>query len=149
MHVHLVPATSDDRTWLDQLRRDVYQDLFVATWGGWDEERHLRHFASTWDRGSIHVVEVDGERVGMIQVFDEDDALHIGEIQVQCEHQGRGIGTRLLVDVMARGRAEGRSVTLSTGLQNHRAVRLYERLGFGHVGRSETHVHMTWEPSEA
>ena len=33
----LVPASIEDRAWLERLRRYVYQDLFKATFGKWDE----------------------------------------------------------------------------------------------------------------
>ena len=114
----------------------------MATWGGWNEDRHLRHCAECWRRGNIYIVEHEGERVGMIQITEHDHATEVGEIQLQPSHQGRGIGTRLLRDAMERAHAQGKKLCLSTGLQNHRAVKLYERLGFRHLSPSETHFHM-------
>ena len=69
MRLELIPATDADRWWIDGLRRAVYRDLFFATWGGWDEARHLRHSEACWARGSICVVEVDGVRVGMMSLL--------------------------------------------------------------------------------
>jgi len=142
----LVPATSEDQPWLEQLRRAVYRDLFFATWGGWDEARHLRHCAECWARGGIYCIEVDGERIGMIPLLERPDAMEIGEIQIQPTHQGCGIGTRLLCDTIALAHAQRKKVSLSTGLQNHRAIALYERLGFRHVAQTETHHPMEYEP---
>ena len=149
MDLRLEPAAERDRAWLDQLRRAAYRDLFIATWGGWDEARHARHFAASWERGHVQLVHAGGDRVGMLQVFTEPDVLRIGEIQIHPAHQGQGIGTRLLTDVLARAEEQGRGVALSTGLHNHGAVRLYERRGFHVVDRTATHVHMTWRPSRA
>ena len=83
----------------------------------------------------------------MIQLHEHPDRVEVGEIQIQPSHQGRGIGSRVLQDVQARAHAQGKKVSLSTGLLNRRAVRLYERLGFQHASRSETHVHMQSVPS--
>ena len=47
---------------------------------------------------------------------------------------------------MAQAHRQRKKVSLSTGLKNERAVRLYERLGFKHVSRSDTHIHMASEP---
>lgn len=146
MALPLTPATAHDRGWLDQLRRAVYADLFVATWGAWDEERHLRHLASCLDRGSIQLVEVAGERVGMLQVLEDDHALEVAEIQIAPAHQGRGIGSRLLREVITRAHRAGKPLALSTGLQNHRAISLYHRLGLRETRRTETHVHLSIEP---
>ena len=139
MDYQLVAATEDDRQWLEQLRRSVYRDLFFATWGDWDEGRHLRHCSECWDQGNIFCVEVDGVRVGMIQLFDGPDAIEVGEIQISPSYQGRGIGSMLLRDTVSEAQANRKKVLLSTGLKNYRASSLYRRLGFDHTGQTETH----------
>lgn len=44
MNYRLIPATVADETGLERLRREVYQELFYATFDAWDESRHLRQF---------------------------------------------------------------------------------------------------------
>ena len=83
MGYQLVPVVPKDEAWLEQLRRSVYRELFFATWGSWDEARHLRHCAECWERGGISSVEIDSVRVGMIQLFDHPDGVEIGELQIQ------------------------------------------------------------------
>ena len=139
MRYQLTPAGAHDQEWLEQLRRAVYRELFFATWGAWDEARHLRHCAECWERGEIFLIEVDGSRVGMIQLFEHTDTIEVGEIQIEPRHQNRGIGTRLLRDTVARAHAQRKTVALSTGLKNQRAFELYRRLGFRHVGQTDTH----------
>src|SRR5439155_15875667 len=94
MDYELVPASLEDRTWLERLRRDVYHDLFQATFGGWDEVRHMRHFTECCERGGIFIIKVKGAAVGMIQVFDNIDVVKIGEIQIQPSRQNQGISAR-------------------------------------------------------
>ena len=67
---------------LERLRRDVYQELYMATFGSWDEGRHVRQFGECLIRGGISIIEVYRVRVGMIQLFDQPDAVE-GEIQIQ------------------------------------------------------------------
>ena len=141
----LVPALIKDKAWLECLRRDVYQDLFTATFGGWDEVRHTRHFNECWERGRISIIKVNGVPVGMIQLFEQADAVEVGEIQIQPSHQSQGIGSRILKDIVARARKERKKVTLSVGLKNGRALQLYQRLGFRKVAQSETHHHMVFD----
>src|SRR5436309_8232800 len=94
----LVPASIEEKGWLEHLRRDVYQELFKATFGGWDEARHARQFAECWERGCISIIKVDGAPVGMIQLFEQPDAVEVGEIQIRPSHQSEGIGSRVLKD---------------------------------------------------
>ena len=146
MDYRLIPTTTEDQDWLEQLRRSVSQDLFIATWGGWDEARHLRHCTECWERGGIKLIEVDGVRVGMIQLFENTDAVEVGEIQIHPANQGRGIGTRVLLDTIARAHAQRQKVCLSTGLKNRRAFALYQRLGFRRVAQTDSHDHMECKP---
>ena len=119
--------------------------LFAVS-GGWDEALHLRNCRECWEDGEISAIDIDGVRVGMIQLFEHVDAVEVGEIQVHPSYQGRGIGTRLLQDTIAQAHAQRKKVSLSTVLQNHRAIKLYQRLGFVHVAQTETHHHMESEP---
>jgi ribosomal protein S18 acetylase RimI-like enzyme len=146
VHYRLVPAVADDQPWLDHLRRSVYRELFIATFGDWDEERHVRHTSECWNRGHISIIEVDGVRVGMVQLFDEPDSVEVGEIQIQPSHQSRGIGGRVLSDTVEQAHKRGKGVKLSVALKNERAYHFYQRLGFRHVAQTETHNLLSCEP---
>lgn len=139
MAYQLVPASSGDEAWLERLRRDVYQELFTATFGGWDQARHARQFGESLNRGGISIIEVDGARVGMIQFFDQPDAVEVCEIQIQPSHQNQGIGSLVLKDTIARVHQKRKKVVLSVALKNERAYRLYQRLGFQKVAHNDTH----------
>lgn len=142
------PARFADRFWLDDLRRSAYRDLFDATWGGWDEARHRRHFAASWGRGGIELLTLNGAPIGMLQVSRSGGVLELEELQIHPSRQGEGWGTRVVRELQAEAREGapdgGTGVALATGLHNIGAQRLYARLGFREVSRSETHVHMEW-----
>jgi ribosomal protein S18 acetylase RimI-like enzyme len=135
----LIAATPAHHEWLESLRREAYADLFQATWGAWDEARHARHFAECLERGHIYIIVVGHNQVGMIQKFDLPEALEIGEIQIRPQDRNHGLGSRVLLDAIANARRDGKTVRLSVALKNFAALRLYERLGFRAIGRSDTH----------
>jgi len=146
MLYQIVPVGPKDEPWLEQLRRAVYQELFFATWGRWDEDRHIRHCAECWDRGGIFCIELEGIRVGMIQLFEDLDSVEVGEIQIEPSHQNQKIGTQVLRDTIGQAHEKRKKVVLSVALKNDRAYRLYQRLGFKTVGQNETHNLMACEP---
>jgi len=74
------------------------------------------------------------------------DNVEIGEIQIHPSHQNQGIGTRILMDTIAHAHGERKKVSLSVGLKNVRAFRLYQRLGFRKVADDETHNHLAFDP---
>ena len=146
MVYQLVPASIEDEAWLERLRRDVYQELFMATFDSWEEARHARQFSECLNRGGISIIEVDGARVGMIQLFDQPDAVEVGEIQIQPSHQNQGIGSRVLKDTIDRVHEHRKKVLLSVALKNERAYHLYQRLGFQKVAHNDTHNLMACNP---
>ena len=135
-------ATEADRTWLEDLRRAAYFDLMVETFGSFEEDRHRRHCDECWHQGHIDIVLVDGSPVGMLQLFDDGARIEVGEIQIDPAHQGGGLGSRLLTEVIEHAEASGRELVLSVALKNLRAKALYERLGFRTTGRNDSHHHM-------
>jgi ribosomal protein S18 acetylase RimI-like enzyme len=97
-------------------------------------------------RRNFHHIEVDGVRVGMIQLFDQPDAVEVGEIQLQSSYQKQGIGSGVLKDVIARVHEQHKKVLLSVALKNEGAYRLYQRLGFQKIGNNDTHNLMVCDP---
>jgi ribosomal protein S18 acetylase RimI-like enzyme len=146
MSYRLVPASDEDEAWLERLRRAAYRELFDTTFGGWDEARHLRQFRECWKQGEISIIEVNGVRVGMIQLFERPNGLEVAEIQILPSHQNLGIGGQVLRDTIARAHEQRRRVLLSVGLRNVRAYELYRRVGFQKVACDETHNHMSNDP---
>lgn len=74
--------------------------------------------------------------VGYIVVWEEGDMLHIANISVHPDYQGRGIGTALMHRAFLRAHLQGFSgLTLEVRVTNERAWRWYQRLGFRIVRR--------------
>ena len=135
-------AYESDNAWLDSLRREVYRDLFFATWGNWDEDRHTRHFTSCLSEGNIQIIEINQTPIGMLQLFNLDDAIEISEIQISSLHQGKGLASQIISDILQKGNNSHKKVTLSTGLKNFGALKLYQKLGFKEVKRTEAKIYM-------
>ncbi|AZC71943.1 ribosomal protein S18-alanine N-acetyltransferase [Pseudomonas chlororaphis] len=71
---------------------------------------------------------------GVIQVII--DEAHLLNITVKPENQGRGLGLRLLEELMKRAyQKDARECFLEVRSSNQIAYRLYERYGFNEVGR--------------
>jgi ribosomal protein S18 acetylase RimI-like enzyme len=146
MRYRLLRVATRDQRWLDRLRRGVYRDLFVATFGSWNEARHVRDTNECWDRGHISIIQVDGERVGMIQILDQAGSVEIGEMEIEPSQQNRGIGGRIMSDIINQAHKRGKSVVVSVALKNDHAYRFCERHGFRQVAQTETHRRLQCEP---
>jgi len=122
-------ATGDDFAFLYDLHRTTIREAVEATWG-WDEAFQHRRFREHFDPAGSQIIVVDGRDVGVLQVEEWGDEVFLGLIEIALSHQGRGLGTRVIKDVMAVAHAEKRPVHLHVLRTNPRARRLYERLGF-------------------
>ena len=90
----------------------------------------------------IYVVRVPGERVvGFCAFWLVFDEIHINNVAMRPAFRGRGLGTALMVHVLAEARRLGaRRATLEVRASNTGALRLYEQLGF-YVAATRRHYY--------
>jgi ribosomal protein S18 acetylase RimI-like enzyme len=103
--------------------------IIEQTWG-WDEAWQRRDFDRRFEEYHASVIECDHRPVGGLLVESRPDSIHIQELQVMPEYQGRGLGTAVVQQVLADAARRAIAVTLSVVPANPRAKQLYERLGF-------------------
>ena len=78
----------------------------------------------------------DGMLVGFGGIWLMVDEAHVTTLAVRPSERSRGVGTMLLLALLAAARDGGAAIaTLDVRVSNLRAQRLYERLGFRPVGR--------------
>jgi len=96
-----------------------------------------------WDGSDRYlVVERDGELVGTLRVSRQEDrgvsSAGIYGFGIVPERQGRGIGRRVLADVVTSLRDEGvERITLEVAVNNDAALKVYESCGFERVGTDD------------
>lgn len=125
MIVTLRPSTPDDLGWLVELRAGVMR-ADLERLGRYDPERVRRRLRDAYDPTVTRVLVVDGRDVGSIALRPDGPVLHLEHFYLVPDLQGRGIGGRVLRDVLADTSSEVRL----TVLQGSPARRLYERHGF-------------------
>jgi ribosomal protein S18 acetylase RimI-like enzyme len=143
MLLALRPATADDERFLLGLRHATMDRHLIASGLTPSEEEHLRRVRIRFDCAEI--VLVDGEPAGLLKVARESGRWDLIQIQFAPAFQGRGLGTRLLEDLVAEARGSGASLVLDV-LKVNPARRLYERLGFVIVGENEHSFDMQLAP---
>ncbi|MCG3180697.1 MAG: hypothetical protein BIFFINMI_03060 [Phycisphaerae bacterium] len=123
-------ATREDTEFVYDLRRTVYREHVVATWGEWDETWQRAHFASQFDAAIAQIILVNGVPVGVVETRHEPHRIFLANICVAPGFQGRGIGSAIIRDLADDARDCGVPLELEVLKVNHDARRLYERLGF-------------------
>jgi ribosomal protein S18 acetylase RimI-like enzyme len=114
-----------------------------------------QQFAAQYSHYGIHyptcernIVERDGEPIGRLWIDEWKDQLRLVDVALMPEWRGSGAGTALVREVLARGAAAGKAVTIHVESFNP-ALRLYQRLGFEHVDTNGMYYLMRWTPPES
>jgi aminoglycoside 6'-N-acetyltransferase len=120
--------------------REILAQPEVARW--WDVEPAdsiVRDLLEDSDEEVHFVVELDGDVIGAIQYFEEQDAAyHHASIDLflSTAHQGKGLG-RDAIRTLARYLFDERGhhrLTIDPALANERAISAYRGVGFRPVG---------------
>ena len=96
--------------------------------------------------GMTSVIEVGHERVGRVRVTRTATCIELPGIQILPRFQGHGIGTAIIENLQGEAAAAGLPVDLEVEKDNPNARRLYERLGFVHVGETAEEYKLRWNP---
>jgi ribosomal protein S18 acetylase RimI-like enzyme len=149
----LRPVRDDDRRFL----RDLYAASRAAELAlvAWDEgakaafvEQQFSaqdaHYRTHYGGASFDVVEVGGRAAGRLYVHRGERDIRVIDILLAPAFRGRGIGGRLLGELVAEAQAGGRVLSIHVEPQNP-ARRLYDRLGFRPVAEHGLYVLMELE----
>ena len=129
MAIRRRPATDADVDFLFALRESSYRTIVEATFGPWLEDQQRLFLANDMAETAYEIVEADGTPIGAIAVAAHADHDLLEDIMIVPSHQGRGIGTAVMRELMDAARARAVSLRLSV-LDANRARALYDRLGF-------------------
>jgi ribosomal protein S18 acetylase RimI-like enzyme len=138
-----------DRDFLFRVYASTRDDLAVLPWPDETKEAFLRQqfdartrdYEARFAEARPAVVLRDGEPVGQLWVSRSQEEVRMLDVALLPEHRGAGVGTSLVVDLLAEGRAQRLPVRLHVRVDSP-ARRLYERLGFHPVGAADVYQMM-------
>jgi len=129
-------AHADEAAWARGLVRAAYQH-YVPRMGREPAPMQV-DYAALIAAEEVHVLVADGERVGLIVLRPDGDALFVENIAIDPGHQHHGHGHALMTFAENEARRLScRRVSLYTHEAMTENLRFYSRLGFREVGRHE------------
>jgi len=138
-------ATAADREFVQAVHHRAYRDVVERQYGHWDETVQEKYFDIAWIAAAHQIILCDNLKCGYCSIESRADELFVDELVIDPAFQGRGIGTRIMEEVINEALARGLPVRLQTHLVN-RAAELYRRLGFLERSRTSTHILMEYIP---
>jgi ribosomal protein S18 acetylase RimI-like enzyme len=148
----LRPVTTDDLSLTFEIKREAIGEFVAQIWG-WDEAFQWQFHRETFEAylpqthpSKFWVVEVAGQPVGTWEVAEHTEALFVCGIYLRRAAQGRGIGRKLIENLLVLAQKQGKKVTLEVFKINFRAFRFYQKLGFLVTSETETKYVMSAQP---
>lgn len=105
-----------------------------------------RSYAAAHPQGTCDLILVDGAPAGRLYVDRDGPDVVLVDISLLADQRGRGVGTRLLGELIAEARERGCRVRLHVARGNP-ALRLYQRVGFSVVAQDEVNLAMECDPA--
>ena len=155
--VALRPAREEDEAFLLEVYASTRADEMSQT--GWDDAQQRaflklqfvaqqQHYRTYYPQGEHSLILLNEKPVGRLYVARSLEEIRILDIALLAEHRNKGIGTRVIKDLMAEAGKTGKPVRIYVESFN-RALRLFERMGFLQVEEKGFHYLMQWQQSIA
>jgi ribosomal protein S18 acetylase RimI-like enzyme len=132
--IELRAASNADSEFSYQLHKTAMGAYVTAIWG-WDEQSQRDSHARAFSPDHWQIITDGGVDIGMLDVEYRPDEIYIARIEICPDHQGQGIGTRLISALIDEARQKGQAPALDVLTVNERAQALYRRLGMTEVAR--------------
>ena len=138
MSIALRPATGDDLPFLYRVYAGTrLEELSAVNWTDEQREAFLRmqfdaqhrYYHEQYSRAAYDVILADDVPAGRLYLDRRDDEFRIIDIALLPAYRGKGIGGRLMADILGEAAAAGKPVRIHVEHMN-RAMSLYRRLGF-------------------
>jgi len=136
--IALRPATAADAEFCYQLHKAAMGAYITAIWE-WDEHVQRAFHARAVNVHRWQIITHGEVDAGMLDVDYRPGEIYLSRIEIHPDHQGCGIGTRLISALLDQARQEGQELVLDVLAVNSRAQALYRRLGLREVARHGDH----------
>jgi ribosomal protein S18 acetylase RimI-like enzyme len=120
---------SCDFEFLYNLCRSTMERYVTAAWGEWCDEIVRSQLLDGLKANAFNSIFIGRSRVGAIAVERHDTHIQIEDLYILEEFQNQGIGTSIILDIIAEAHQSDKPVRLRV-LSSSPAKLLYERLGF-------------------
>lgn len=134
-------ASESDIDYLLDLRTKTMNPHYANSHLPTDRETTLQRILYQFDKA--HIILLNDEPVGLLKI-NRGDKTEVLQLQIDPTQQGKGLGKKILKDILEEASKEGKTVELSV-LKTNKAQHLYTSLGFKTVGEDEHSYFMEFQ----
>ena len=155
MPVTLRPITPEDGEFLFAVYASTRDDeMRLVDWDAEQKESFLRmqfaaqcrYYVENYSRAEFWIILLEDQPIGRLYVLWGEQEIRIIDFALLPEYRHRGIGSRLLHEILGEAEKNALPVTIHVERFNP-ALRLYERLGFCLAEDKGMYYFLKWSPA--
>jgi len=135
-------ADDTDIDFLLNLRMKTMNPHYENSGLSTDKETTLQRILYKFENANI--ILLDNEPIGLLKVDRTFTNIEVLQLQIDPSQQGKGLGKKILADILEEASLAGKTVSLSV-LKTNKAQYLYTTLGFIIVGEDQYSYFMETE----
>nr|WP_315026874.1 GNAT family N-acetyltransferase [uncultured Chryseobacterium sp.] len=134
LDLHYKKADHTDIDFLLHLRMKTMNPHYETSGLSTDRETTLQRVLYQFEKANI--IFLDNQPIGMLKIDRTFTHIEVLQLQIDPDQQGKGLGKKILSDILEEASLAGKTVSLSV-LKTNKAQHLYSSLGFQVVGEDE------------
>lgn len=135
-------ADETDIDFLLNLRMKTMNPHYETSGLSTDRETTMQRVLYQFEKASI--ILLDNQPIGLLKVNRTFTNIEVLQLQIDPSQQGKGLGKKILSDILEEASLAGKTVSLSV-LKTNKAQYLYESLGFRIVDEDQYSYFMETE----
>ncbi|SEH28376.1 GNAT family N-acetyltransferase [Chryseobacterium culicis] len=140
--LHYKQADENDIDFLLALRIKTMNPHYETSGLSTDRETTLQRVLYQFDKANI--IFLDNQPIGLLKVDRTFTNIEVLQLQIDPSQQGKGLGKKILMDILEEASLAGKTVSLSV-LKTNKAQHLYKSLGFKIVDEDQYSYFMETE----
>jgi ribosomal protein S18 acetylase RimI-like enzyme len=140
--LHYKQADENDIDFLLALRIKTMNPHYETSGLSTDRETTLQRVLYQFEKANI--IFLDNQPIGLLKVDRTFTNIEVLQLQIDPSQQGKGLGKKILMDILEEASLAGKTVSLSV-LKTNKAQHLYKSLGFRIVDEDQYSYFMETE----
>jgi len=132
------------------------EEMAVVSWSNEQKRAFLEmqlqaqhnYYLSRFPNASYSIISLEKEPIGRLYVERQEDKIKILDITVLPEYRNKGVGTKLIAEILQAGEQAKKPVQIYVEIYNPSA-NLFSRLGFQPIAEEGINLLWQWNPNTA
>jgi ribosomal protein S18 acetylase RimI-like enzyme len=138
-NIRLVPITIEDYQFGYEIKKITLKEYTEQTWGDWNEEEQMNFYRKEFVIDNCFLIKNNNINIGWLKIIETKETIDINQILILPEYQGKGIGRKIINDIIKNGKDRNKTICLQVLKCNEKAKRLYIKLRFKKYDETKTH----------